>query len=128
MTEIIELRDLDEEIAKMGVRLSITTSNDPHRNSVGEEYMGQPISSLQRAIRNTIIGGVRTAASRQSDSDPGSDPAAKLAGSDDGAAKTDKAEQRGADEETKSGKDDTFFKGWEGVDKQKAGKMLVVGQ
>ena len=54
-----------------GKNPSITTSIEPRKNSApsSEGITGQPISSLQRAIRNTIIGGVKTSISRHSDSD-----------------------------------------------------------
>lgn len=61
----------DEELKDLGVRYSITTSNENRKNSAANSdgMTGQPISSLQRAIRNTIIGGVKSSISRQSDSD-----------------------------------------------------------
>lgn len=54
-----------------GMNPSITTSNENRKNSAANSdgMTGQPISSLQRAIRNTIIGGVKSSISRQSDSD-----------------------------------------------------------
>lgn len=63
------MRELDEELQGLGYRYSITTANDQHRSSAGgpDDLMGQPISSLQRAIRNTIIIGVKSAVSRSSE-------------------------------------------------------------
>ena len=53
-----------------GIDPSITTTGEQHRGSAGpDDMMGQPISSLQRAIRNTIVGCVKSAVSRQSDPD-----------------------------------------------------------
>lgn len=62
------MKDIDEELKGAGVRYSITTTGEQHRGSAGpDDMMGQPISSLQRAIRNTIVGCVKSAVSRQSD-------------------------------------------------------------
>jgi len=56
-----------------GKNPSITTSGDPRKNSSssGEHIgmTGQPISSLYRAIRNTIIGGVKSSISMHSNAE-----------------------------------------------------------
>ena len=77
---------------------SITTSNENRKNSAANSdgMTGQPISSLQRAIRNTIIGGVKSSISRQSDSDH------DQAVSDKSQPKPDEILN-----------DDSFFGGWD---------------
>lgn len=56
-----------------GISPSITTSGDPRKNSSSSGDLGgitgQPISSLQRAIRNTIIGGVKSSISMHSNAE-----------------------------------------------------------
>jgi len=76
---IVEMSAFEDELASLGMsRFSITTSGDPRKNSSSSGDLagitGQPISSLQRAIRNTIIGGVKSSISLHSNAEEEESP------------------------------------------------------